>query len=217
MSALIGGNSVVYPITPQLGGTGVANNVASTLTISGNFGITFAVTGTTAITLPESGALGDMLKSVYDPQNVGKISGSSASGGVGGVLTFGAGSGGVTNAAGGNINMSGGGQNSPSGQLDMGGGGGSNEQGGNIDTSSGGGAINTRGTGSIEFGVSATRTTLTGTATTPRAISLPDKAGTLAIDVADVEAASGIAPAADNTYASPTSITIVKGIITAIS
>lgn len=37
------------------------------------------------------------------------------------------------------------------------------------------------------------------------------------INVATVELASGISPAADNTYALPTSITIVKGIITAIS
>lgn len=51
------GAGVVYPITPQLGGTGVANNAASTLTISGNFGTTFTVTGATALTLPTSGIL----------------------------------------------------------------------------------------------------------------------------------------------------------------
>jgi hypothetical protein len=39
------------------GGTGVANNAASTITISGSFGTTFTVTGTTAVTLPTSGTL----------------------------------------------------------------------------------------------------------------------------------------------------------------
>ncbi len=39
------------------GGTGVANNAASTITISGNFGTTFTVTGTTSVTLPTSGTL----------------------------------------------------------------------------------------------------------------------------------------------------------------
>jgi len=39
------------------GGTGVANNAASTITISGSFGTTLTVTGTTAVTLPTSGTL----------------------------------------------------------------------------------------------------------------------------------------------------------------
>ena len=39
------------------GGTGVANNAASTITISGSFGTTFTVTGTTSVTLPTSGTL----------------------------------------------------------------------------------------------------------------------------------------------------------------
>lgn len=51
------GAGVVYPITPQLGGTGVANNSASTLTISGNFGTTITVTGATSVTLPTTGTL----------------------------------------------------------------------------------------------------------------------------------------------------------------
>lgn len=53
--------------------------------------------------------------------------------------------------------------------------------GGSINTSEGGGSINTRGNGSIEFGEAATRTTLEGTASTPRAIDLPDVDGTLLI------------------------------------
>ena len=39
------------------GGTGVANNAASTLTISGAYGTTLTVSGTTSLTLPTSGTL----------------------------------------------------------------------------------------------------------------------------------------------------------------
>jgi hypothetical protein len=59
--------------------------------------------------------------------------------------------------------------------------GGSTGAGGSLNTSNGGGSINTRGTGSIGLGVSGTRTTLTGTATANRAISLPNAAGTIAL------------------------------------
>ena len=44
-------------IGANYGGTGVANNVASTITISGSFGTTFTVSGTTSVTLPTSGTL----------------------------------------------------------------------------------------------------------------------------------------------------------------
>lgn len=44
-------------LSPARGGTGVANNSASTITISGNFGTTFTVTGVTVLTLPTSGTL----------------------------------------------------------------------------------------------------------------------------------------------------------------
>lgn len=44
-------------VPPNLGGTGIANNSASTLTISGSFGTTVTVSGTTAVTLPTSGTL----------------------------------------------------------------------------------------------------------------------------------------------------------------
>jgi hypothetical protein len=71
---------------------------------------------------------------------------------------------GDTNANGGSINMSGGGQS-----------------GGSINTSNGGGSINTRGSGSIEFGISGTRTTLNGSATVDRTITLPNITGTLPI------------------------------------
>ena len=79
--------------------------------------------------------------------------------------------------AGGNIDTSGGsGSNAVGGSINTSG---NSAAGGSINTSDGGGSINTRGTGSIELGVSLTRTTLTGTATEDRAISLPDASGTL--------------------------------------
>ena len=42
---------------PANGGTGVANNAASTLAISGNFATTLTVSGTTGVTLPTTGTL----------------------------------------------------------------------------------------------------------------------------------------------------------------
>jgi len=44
-------------VTPAQGGTGVANNASSTITISGAFGTTLTVSGTTSVTLPISGTL----------------------------------------------------------------------------------------------------------------------------------------------------------------
>ena len=45
------------PLAASGGGTGVANNAASTLTISGAFGTTLTVGATTALTLPASGTV----------------------------------------------------------------------------------------------------------------------------------------------------------------
>lgn len=45
------------PLATSGGGTGVANNAASTLTISGAFGTTLTVGATTALTLPASGTV----------------------------------------------------------------------------------------------------------------------------------------------------------------
>lgn len=44
-------------ITPDKGGTGIANNAASTITITGNFATTLTITNTTALTLPTSGTV----------------------------------------------------------------------------------------------------------------------------------------------------------------
>jgi len=49
--------SITSPIPTSLGGTGVVNNAASTIAISGNFASTFTITGVTAVTFPTSGTL----------------------------------------------------------------------------------------------------------------------------------------------------------------
>jgi hypothetical protein len=50
-------SNVTGTLPANNGGTGVANNVASTLTISGSFGTTLTVSGTTGVTLPTTGTL----------------------------------------------------------------------------------------------------------------------------------------------------------------
>jgi hypothetical protein len=59
--------------------------------------------------------------------------------------------------------------------------GGVDANGGSINTSNGGGSINTTGTGSIQLGVSTTRTTLNGNASADRTVTLPNITGTLPI------------------------------------
>jgi hypothetical protein len=49
--------TVAGTLSPANGGTGVANNSASTITISGNYATTFTVTAATNVTLPTSGKL----------------------------------------------------------------------------------------------------------------------------------------------------------------
>jgi hypothetical protein len=63
------------------------------------------------------------------------------------------------------------------GTLNMSGGG--DDDGGSISTYDGGGSINTRGTGTLELGVSGTRTTFVGAATSNITVSLPQSSVTL--------------------------------------
>jgi len=71
------------------------------------------------------------------------------------------------------------------GALDTSAGGGSistSTNGGSIDTSGGGGSIDTTGTGSIQLGVTGTRTTFTGAASgTNKSIALPNLSGTVVV------------------------------------
>jgi len=56
-SSVVSESSLTGIVGPANGGTGVANNAASTLTISGAFTTALTVTGTTAVTLPTTGTL----------------------------------------------------------------------------------------------------------------------------------------------------------------
>ena len=56
-TATSGAVTVAGTLAPANGGTGVANNAASTLTISGSFATTLTVSGTTGVTLPTTGTL----------------------------------------------------------------------------------------------------------------------------------------------------------------
>lgn len=131
------------------------------------------------VAVSAGGDSGDMTKAVYDPQNAGKISGLTLGAGSGGVLSF---VGWAGNA--GSINLDGGGGDAssvggsvltyagalPGGTIDTHGG---TAAGGSIDTHDGGGSIDTR-LGTIQLGVAATRTTISGNATGPRAFTLPN-------------------------------------------
>ena len=70
-------------LSPVNGGTGVANNAASTITISGSFGTTLTVTGTTAVTLPTSGTLLSTAAAVTPAQG-----GTGVANGTNNTLTF---------------------------------------------------------------------------------------------------------------------------------
>lgn len=49
--------ATLTPYSPTVGGTGIANNAANTLTYSGNFGLTLTLSGATSVTLPTAGTL----------------------------------------------------------------------------------------------------------------------------------------------------------------
>lgn len=128
---------------------------------------------------PSGGGSGDMTKGVYDPQNVGVISGLSNNIGLGGTLSMvgdiGTAGSVITNASsnrnGGNIFTYAANGNEGGNILTYGG---VTAGGGSIDTHDGGGSINTRGTGLLQLGENGTRTTITGFATSNRAFNLPD-------------------------------------------
>ena len=174
-----------------------------------------ATNGTHATWQSQAGG-GDMTRSVYDPMNTGHISGAvpgyggelqmdgygtfaagnintSAGTAAGGTITTSNGGGSINTSgnattAGGTINTSGGIGGNGGSILTYGLGG---PSGGSINTSEGGGSIDTRGTGTIVFGNSASSTTVTGTASAPRAINFPDASGTVALGVG-LNTASGI-------------------------
>lgn len=54
---------LVTPVPPSQGGTGIANNGASTLTISGSFSLALTISAGTSITLPTSGTIATLIGS----------------------------------------------------------------------------------------------------------------------------------------------------------
>jgi hypothetical protein len=101
----------------------------------------------------------------------GSINASGGSTGGGGSIN--------TSSGGGYIDTRGSTQGWPGGNINTSGG--VAAVGGSINTSNGGGSINTTGTGSIQLGVSTTRTTLNGNASADRTVTLPNITGTLPI------------------------------------
>ena len=69
--------NVTGTVAADHGGTGVANNAASTLTISGAYGTTLTVSNTTALTLPTSGTVATLAGS--EPLTNKKLNGGTAS------------------------------------------------------------------------------------------------------------------------------------------
>ena len=159
-----------------------------------------ATNGTHATWQSQAGG-GDMTRAVYDSANTGYISGApGVGGGVGGVLymyastTFNGGdisTAASADASGGYIHTAGSG--GAGGSIDTSGG--ATTPGGSITTSGGGGSIDTTGTGSMGFGNSGTRTTVTGTATGDQAISWPNASGTVLLTNGNGSGLSGITAA----------------------
>jgi len=127
---------------------------------------------------------GSINTSAGDAQG-GSINTTGGSEGAGGSINT-SDRGGSINTSGGNSGGGGGGSINTSGLENEDGGSintsaGATGEGGSINTSNDGGSINTRGVGSIQLGVSATRTTLNGSATAARTVTLPNITGTLPI------------------------------------
>jgi len=64
-------------VSPALGGTGVANNNAATLTRSGDHALTITTTGTTGVTLPTSGTLAKTVSETFTTPNIGAATATS--------------------------------------------------------------------------------------------------------------------------------------------
>jgi hypothetical protein len=78
-TATTGAVTLAGTLSPANGGTGVANNSASTLTILGNFGTTFTVSNTTSVTLPTSGTLLSTAAAVTPSQGGTGVANNNAS------------------------------------------------------------------------------------------------------------------------------------------
>lgn len=73
-------------VLPSAGGTGIANNNASTLAITGAFATTVTVTGTTGVTLPTSGTLvNSAVATLSSLTSVGALNSGSITSGFGSI------------------------------------------------------------------------------------------------------------------------------------
>ena len=156
------------PTARVIGRTTAGNGSPELLTISGTGSV--AMTNTPTLVTPVLGAA-----------TATSINGITISAGGSGTLTM---AGSIdTSVSGGNIET----HNNGGGIFTYGGGGAisTSTSGGSISTSNGGGSISTTGTGSIELGVTGTRTTFRGNAATVnKTIDLPNLTGTVVVTAA---------------------------------
>ena len=197
----------------------IANITANSITTaqganSGGSGGTITMRGGITGSNGAGGNAGSINLRGSDDREEGAFNGGSidlsAMNGTGGSIT----STGTSEGAGGSLNMSG--NSFAGGSINTSGG--VSGVGGSIDTSNDGGSINTRGTGSIGFGESGTRTTLTGTATENRAISLPNASGRIQVEGQPIGNTTPAAGTFTTLSAAPTSgsaLTLTGGTITA--
>ena len=153
------------PTARVIGRTTAGNGSPELLTISGTGSV--AMTNTPTLVTPVLGAATATTINGVEITGAGTliIGGTVNTATSGGVIDTSTGGGSIyTSNGGGSINTSG--------------------IGGSISTSDGGGSITTNGTGSIGFGVSGTRTTLTGSATSNIDIALPNLGGTVVVTAA---------------------------------
>jgi hypothetical protein len=158
----------------------MATQAASSVTITGGTGKFSTATANQFIGLPGAdfgpqagGAAG------FIQVNGGDSTGDGLGGAGGGFYSNGSTPGSGNGGSGGVADLSGG-PNGSGGNLNLSGN--LNGGGGSINMSNGGGSLDTTGSGSLGLGIAGTRTTLTGTATADRAISLPDASGTLLLE-----------------------------------
>ena len=155
-------NNVDHPILSfQSPWTGNIDGAGHDLLLDGGTlnGIT-VTTGTGTLTLGAA-SITMNLSGANPAGNIFTSAGSGTGAGGGWIITNG---GTGSGASGGDVNTSG-----------------TTLNGGSIYTANGGGSINTAGTGLIELGANGTRTSLNGSATTNRTITLPDATGTVAL------------------------------------
>lgn len=214
--------------TGTTSGTGAAGSAAASVTMNGATGGTGGSSGNggaagsvTTITLApggggngsgaSAGAAGGAGPSIVSTAGTGANGNTGGTGGAGLSITAngGNGSGGTPGGSALSITGSASGTNS-AGTLAIGGGsagaggtidvsGGASAAGGSITTANGGGAINTQGVGSIGLGVAATRTTLVGSATTARTVTIENETGNLPVIAGALDVASGKTGTISNT------------------